>query len=103
MSPEPETSTWYVYLVRCQDGSLYAGITTDLVSRLRTHNTGKGAAYTRSRLPVELVYWEPAEDRSTALRREAQIKRMSRTGKLRMVREKRAPDGAPFLHSLENS
>lgn len=103
MSPEPETSTWYVYLVRCRDGSLYAGITTDLVSRLRIHNTGKGAAYTRSRVPVELVYWEPAEDRSAALRREAQIKRMNRTGKLRLVREKRAPDQAPFLDPLKTS
>lgn len=87
MSPEPETSTWCVYLVRCQDGSLYTGISNDLPARLLAHNSGKGAAYTRSRLPVELVHSEPAEDRSAALRREAQIKRMSRAGKLRIMGE----------------
>jgi putative endonuclease len=72
---------WSVYVVRCRDGSLYTGITTDPVRRLSEHNRGCGSAYTRSRLPVALVYLEPAEDRSQALRREHAIKRMSRAEK----------------------
>jgi len=68
---------WTVYLARCVDGSLYTGITTDPVRRLAEHNRGCGAAYTRSRLPVVLVYLEQAEDRGQALRREHAIKRMS--------------------------
>lgn len=86
MSPEPETPTWVVYLARCGDGSLYTGITNDLAARLESHNAGKGAAYTRSRLPVALVYSETVEDRSAALKREAQIKRLSRAGKLKLLK-----------------
>ena len=72
---------WTVYLARCADGSLYTGITTDPVRRLAEHNRGYGAAYTRSRLPVVLVYLEQAADRGQALRREHAIKRMSRVDK----------------------
>ena len=72
---------WTVYLARCADGSLYTGITTDPVRRLAEHNRGSGAAYTRSRLPVVLVYLEQVEDRGQALRREHAIKRMSRADK----------------------
>ena len=60
----------YVYLLRCADGSLYCGWTTDLAVRVETHNRGKGAKYTRSRLPVKLVWWEAYEDRHAALSRE---------------------------------
>lgn len=70
-----------VYLVRCQDGSLYTGITTDPERRLKQHNRGLGAAYTRSRLPVTLVYREPADSRSQALRRERAIKALPRAAK----------------------
>ncbi len=92
MTIEPESGRdWFVYLARCRDGTLYAGITTDLEARIAAHNTGKGAAYTRARLPVVLVYAEPAGDRSAALRREAAIKRMSRTDKLRLVGTPAAP------------
>ena len=72
---------WTVYLARCADGSLYTGITTDPVRRLSEHNRGCGAAYTRSRLPVVLVYLEQAEGRGQALRREHAIKQMSRADK----------------------
>ena len=72
---------WTVYLARCGDGSLYTGITNDLAARMRTHNAGRGAAYTRGRLPVVVVYQEPASDRSAALRREWAIKQLSRRGK----------------------
>jgi putative endonuclease len=69
---------WTVYLARCGDGSLYTGLTTDPDRRLAEHNRGCGAAYTRSRLPVVLVYLEQVADRSHALRREYAIKRMNR-------------------------
>ena len=78
---------WYVYILRCGDGSLYTGITLDLQRRLRAHSSGRGARYTRSHLPVELVYYETASDRSAALRREAAIKKLSRQEKLRMIRQ----------------
>ena len=74
-----------VYLARCADGSLYAGITNDLEARLAAHNSGKGAAYTRGRLPIVVVFTEKAESRSAALRREAEIKSLSRPEKLRLV------------------
>ena len=67
----------YVYLLRCSDGTLYCGWTTDLDKRLQAHNSGKGAKYTRSRLPVELVYYERWEDRHEALSREWQGQRLS--------------------------
>ena len=85
MSPEPERAAWFVYLARCGDGSLYTGITNDLAGRMDAHNSGKGASYTRSRLPIALVYSETVDTRAAALRREAEIKRMSRTAKLGMV------------------
>jgi len=73
---------WRVYLLRCGDGSLYAGATSDLTRRLAQHAAGKGSRYTRSRLPVALAYHEPAADRSAALRREAALKRLARAEKL---------------------
>jgi putative endonuclease len=72
---------WTVYLARCADGSFYTGITTDLVRRVAEHNAGSGAAYTRARLPVKLVYFESAASRSGALRREYVIRRLSRREK----------------------
>jgi putative endonuclease len=70
--------SWTVYLARCRDGSLYTGVTTDLERRLAEHNAGRGAAYTRSRLPVTLVYCELVDDRAHALRREHAIRRLTR-------------------------
>jgi len=78
---------WFVYVVRCADQSLYTGVTTDAEKRLAAHNRGQGARYTRTRRPVELVYLEPAADRSAAQRRESEIKRMPAAAKLRMVAE----------------
>lgn len=77
--------SWHVYILRCQDGTLYTGATVDLVKRVERHASGKGARYTRSRLPVKLVYREPAEGRSAALRREAAIKRLTRAAKLALI------------------
>ena len=80
----------YVYILRCVDGTLYCGWTTDLEARLAAHNSGKGAKYTRSRRPVELVYSEAYEDRHDALSREWHIKRMTREEKLALARADRA-------------
>lgn len=81
---------WFVYILRCRDGSLYTGATNDLTRRVQAHGDGRGAAYTRSRRPVRLVYRESRPDRSAALRREAAIKRLSRRAKLALIRRQRA-------------
>ena len=78
-------SAWFVYVVRCADGTLYTGVTTDLDRRVSAHNGGTGAAYTRARLPVELLYSESAADRSGALKRELQIKKLPRQRKLDLI------------------
>lgn len=76
-------------MLRCRDGSLYTGATNDLRARLQRHAAGKGARYTRSRLPVTLVYAEPARNRGNALRREAALKRLTRAEKLAAVASRR--------------
>ena len=75
----------FVYILRCGDGSLYTGSTTDLSRRLAAHRSGHGAKYTRGRLPLELVYWEEMPDWPSALRREAAIKRLTRSEKLALL------------------
>ena len=81
----PSRSRWLVYLLRCSDGSLYTGITNDLPKRLKAHAAGKASKYTRSRLPVKLVYSEPKRSKSAALKREAAIKKLRRAEKDRLV------------------
>ena len=76
---------YFVYILRCRDGTLYTGYTNNLERRLAVHNAGKGAKYTRSRLPVILVYWEIFSDKSSALCREYAIKQFSREEKLALV------------------
>ena len=71
----------YTYMLQCADGTFYTGWTNDLPKRLKTHSAGKGGKYTRSRLPVKLVYAEEHEERAEAMRREVQIKRLSRKRK----------------------
>ena len=83
----PKDSLWFVYLLRCVDGSLYTGITNDLIRRCRQHSAGTASRYTRSRLPVALIYQEPQRSRGLALRREAAIKRLTRTEKETLVRK----------------
>lgn len=87
MSSPDVASVWCVYMLRCADGSLYTGITTDIVRRVAEHNEGgaMGARYTRSRRPVQLVHVEPAATRAEALRREAAIKRLGRAHKLALL------------------
>lgn len=76
---------WTVYILRCGDGTLYTGCTNDLPRRLEAHRKGRGAKYTRSRPPVELVYREEVPDKSAALRREIAIKRLDRREKLALI------------------
>jgi len=84
------SSNWYVYIVRCNDGTLYTGIAKDLKRRMAEHNSeNSGAKYTRYRRPVELVYSERIESRSDALKRENQVKRMPRTKKNELIAEKK--------------
>lgn len=76
---------WHVYILRCGDGTLYTGATNDLPRRVARHAAGQGARYTRSRLPVALVYARRARDRGAALRAEARLKRLTRAEKLELV------------------
>lgn len=78
-------SIWYLYILRCGDGSLYTGITTDVQSRLAAHQCGKGAKYTRGRGPLVLVYSEECGSHSDALKRELAIKSLTRAEKERLV------------------
>lgn len=73
--------SWFVYLVACQDGSLYAGVSNDVERRVATHNAGRGARYTRARRPVRLVYLAEQEDQREALRQERALKSLSRAQK----------------------
>ena len=75
----------FCYMLRCADGTLYTGWTNDLEERIRTHNAGKGGKYTRSRLPVELVYREEFDTREEAMSREWHLKRLTRREKLRLI------------------
>ena len=78
-------SGWGCYLLRCADGTLYAGATNDLAHRFERHQRGLASRYTRSRLPVAVVYWSPQADRGAALRAEAALKKLPRAAKLELV------------------
>ena len=83
---KPPSDPWFVYILRCADGSLYTGITKDVKRRCQQHNAGTASRYTRSRGPVRLVYQELRPSQSSALKREAAIKAMTRREKLAMIR-----------------
>ena len=76
---------WYLYILKCGDGTLYTGITPDVEKRLEVHRSGKGAKYTRGRGPLELCYTEICGSHSEALRREHQIKQLSRDEKRKLI------------------
>jgi putative endonuclease len=95
------TDAW-VYMLRCRDGSLYTGWTTDLTRRLARHSAGKASRYTASRLPVELAFVLPREDRRAAMREELRIKRLSRRQKLALVAESPLRTGS-FPSPLDNT
>ena len=81
---------WRVYIVECADTTLYTGVARNVTARIKVHNSGNGAKYTRGRLPVKLLYQEPCANRSIAQQREAEIKALSRADKLAMVSVARA-------------
>lgn len=81
----------YTYILKCSDGTLYTGWTNHLEKRIEEHNLGKGAKYTRSRTPVTLAYWEAFATKEEAMRREWQIKQMSRSQKLKLLGQKERP------------
>jgi len=83
---EPSGDPWFVYILRCADGSLYTGITKDVKRRCRQHSDGTASRYTRSRRPTRLVWQEAQPSRSSALKREATIKAMTRRAKLALIR-----------------
>lgn len=87
MTSDSGTVRWVVYIVECREGSLYTGITNDLKKRLAAHNEGNGARFTRGRRPVKLKFCEQQPDRSAATKREAQIKNLSRSEKLRLIEQ----------------
>lgn len=78
----------YTYMVKCSDGSLYTGWTNNIERRIACHNAGKGAKYTKTRLPVELVYFEKFETKEEAMRREWEIKQLKRERKLKLIEAK---------------
>lgn len=82
---------WKVYILRCRDDSLYTGIAVDVQSRLKVHQSGKGAKYTRGRGPLELVYTEECGDKSAALKRELEIKALTRAQKLQLIESQKLP------------
>ena len=77
---------YWVYMAECADGSLYSGMTVDVEKREKAHNSGRGAKYTRSRLPVKIVYTEPCADKSAALKREAALKKLTHAEKLELIK-----------------
>ena len=81
----PPATSWHLYVAECADGSFYTGIAKDVKKRIETHNSGKGSKYTRVHRPVTLVFQEPQADYSAALKREYQVKRLSKPRKVRFV------------------
>ncbi|WP_240649006.1 GIY-YIG nuclease family protein [Anaerosphaera multitolerans] len=77
---------YFVYIVQCSDGTLYTGYTNNLEKRIQTHNEKKGAKYTKSRTPVKLKYFESFEDKSKAMKREYEIKKLKREEKLTLIK-----------------
>ncbi len=82
-----EYAKHYAYMLRCADGTIYSGYTTNPTRRAAVHNSGRGAKYTRSRLPVELVFTESFSTRSEALKREAELKKLTRAEKISLIEQ----------------
>ena len=85
MNLPKEKSSWFLYILKCRDGSLYTGITTDIDKRVTAHNEGRGARFTSGRTPVKLLYYEKQEDRSKATKREREVKKLTRQQKLALI------------------
>lgn len=91
----------YTYMLKCKDNTYYTGYTNNLEKRLKSHNEGKGAKYTRGRGPVELIYYEEYEDKQTAMRREWEIKRLGRSGKEQLIQERKESNKAKESSRIE--
>ena len=87
-----EKSRNYTYMVRCGDGTIYTGWTNSLERRIAEHNSGRGAKYTRSRRPVELIYYEETPSKQEAMRREREIKKMTRKQKMELIKINKKSD-----------
>jgi putative endonuclease len=92
----PAMPEWYVYILQCADQTLYTGVATDIAARTATHNAGKGAKYTRGRLPAVLVYQEKAGERGPALKREHAIKKMRAETKRELIASGTPADADPL-------
>ena len=79
-------SHWYLYILECSDGTYYTGITTDIPRRIQAHEDGKGAKYTKGRAPLKLIYSEECTDRSSASKRELQVKALAKEEKIALIR-----------------
>lgn len=90
-----KSESWFLYILECNDGTLYTGITNDITRRLQQHNDGKGARYTRTRCPVKLLYYEPCRNRAAAMVRECAVKSLPRERKMKIVRSHSARYAAP--------
>ena len=93
---------WFLYALRCADGTLYAGVTTDLARRVAQHNGGRGARYTAGRRPVQLLAAWHFPDRGAAQRAEASFRRLSRAQKLALLKERKPFEGAPLVCNEDN-
>lgn len=87
MEKKKKQKSWFVYILKCADKTYYTGITTDIQKRMKTHNSGKGAKYTKMRIPVELAYFENHKNRSVATKRELEIKKLSRKQKEILIKQ----------------
>ena len=97
-----QDNDYYVYILKCSDGTLYTGMTNDPVHRLKVHNQGLGSKYTRVRRPVSFVYIESGLSKSDALKRERNIKKMTRQGKLKLIEDKDLNEIDAFLNKYLN-
>jgi putative endonuclease len=84
---DTSSQLWYVYILKCSDGTLYTGYTNDVEARVKKHNAGKGAKYTKSRLPVVACYSESLDSKSLAMQREYKVKKLTRVQKLALIGE----------------
>ena len=98
-SASPPGAKWLCYILRCADGTLYTGITNDLEKRIHAHNTGSASKYTRGRMPVELMFVECCADKSSALKREMDIKNLVRTEKLALISSTTVPRSSGPQHA----
>jgi predicted GIY-YIG superfamily endonuclease len=96
------SSRWYLYLLRCRDGTLYTGITNDIKRRTAQHNRGVASHYTRSRLPVEIIYQERCRSRSSALRKEYAMKQLPRAAKVAYVEAKSPAERSGIMRKKDN-